>query len=95
VDRLAKGLGIKPSAVVEKYLTIDSDGDYVFTSAPCPFLQTDNYCEVYEHRPKACREYPHTDRRKMQQIFNITLKNIEVCPVVLNVVEQIKKQVNR
>lgn len=74
VDRLAKGLDIKPSPVVERYLTIDSDGDYVFTSAPYPFLQTDNYCEVYETRPKACREYPHTDRRKMHKILNITLK---------------------
>jgi Fe-S-cluster containining protein len=95
IDRMAKGLGIKPSALVEKHLTIDSDGDYVFTSSPCPFLQDDNYCLIYDYRPKACREYPHTDRRRMHQILNITLKNIEVCPVVFNVVEQIKVQINR
>ncbi len=31
--------------------------------SPCPFLGDDNYCSVYEARPKACREYPHTDRK--------------------------------
>lgn len=93
VDRMAKGLGIKPSVLVEQHLTIDSDGDYVFRSSPCPFLMPDNYCQIYEHRPKACREYPHTDRRKMQQILNITLRNIAVCPVVFEVVEKIKKEI--
>ncbi|PKP39226.1 MAG: zinc/iron-chelating domain-containing protein [Bacteroidetes bacterium HGW-Bacteroidetes-15] len=93
VDRMAKGLGIKPSALVEQHLTIDSDGDYVFRSAPCPFLLSDNKCLIYEHRPKACREYPHTDRKRIQQIFNITLKNIALCPIVFGVIERIKKQV--
>jgi uncharacterized protein len=91
VERMAKGLGAKPSAVVDKYLTIDSDGDYVFRTAPCPFLQTNNYCSIYQHRPKACREYPHTDRRRMHQILDLTSKNISVCPVVLGVVERIRK----
>lgn len=91
VDRMAKGLGIKPSALVEEYLTIDSDGDYVYRSSPCPFLLPDNYCSIYEHRPKACREYPHTDRRRMHQILSITQKNISVCPVVFGVVEKIRK----
>lgn len=93
VDRMAKALGIKPSILVEKYLTIDSDGDYVFRSSPCPFLLPDNYCQIYESRPKACREYPHTDRRKIQQILSITLKNTAVCPVVFQVVQQVKKEV--
>jgi hypothetical protein len=88
---MAKGLGIKPSALVEEYLTIDSDGDYVYRSSPCPFLLPDNYCSIYEHRPKACREYPHTDRRRMHQILSITQKNISVCPVVFGVVEKIRK----
>ncbi len=92
VDRMAKSQGIKPSAFVEKYLEVDADGDYVFRSAPCPFLLADNMCLIYEHRPKACREYPHTDRKRMHQILNITLKNTLVCPIVFQVVERIKDE---
>jgi len=92
IDRLAKHLRIKPSAFVEKYLQIDEDKDYVFKSMPCPFLDDDNYCLVYEHRPKACREYPHTDRPKFVQILDLSLKNCETCPIVLKVCENISRK---
>ena len=85
IERLAKHLRIKPSEFVEKYLRIDEDNDYVFKTMPCPFLADDNYCLVYEYRPKACREYPHTNRRKFVQILNLSLKNRETCPVVYKI----------
>src|SRR5437763_649947 len=61
IERLAKVFRMKPSAFIEKYLQIDEENDYVFKQTPCPFLDSENYCIVYENRPKACREYPHTD----------------------------------
>ena len=85
IERIAKGLRIKPSDVVTSYLRIDEDGDYVFRSMPCPFLMPDNYCSVYEHRPKACREYPHTDRKKFEQIYRLTVKNTATCPIAYEV----------
>lgn len=90
LDRLAKHLKIKSSEFLQKYLYMDEDGDFVFKQTPCPFLASDNYCMVYENRPKACREYPHTDRRKMIQILDITQKNCEYCPVVFEIVEELK-----
>ncbi|MBN2395805.1 MAG: YkgJ family cysteine cluster protein, partial [Candidatus Atribacteria bacterium] len=60
-----------------------------FNETPCPFLMPDNYCMVYESRPKACREYPHTDRRRMVQILKLTQKNCEVCPVVYAIVKDL------
>jgi uncharacterized protein len=87
---VARSLRMKPGAFVEKYLRIDEDGDYVLKSSPCPFLAGDNYCSVYADRPKACREYPHTDRKKMVQIMDLTLKNTLVCPAVFEMVERIK-----
>jgi uncharacterized protein len=95
IDRMAKALGIKPSILVDQHLTIDSDGDYVFKGSPCPFLLDDNMCQIYESRPKACREYPHTDRKRMHQILNITLKNVSYCPIVFEVVEKIKVDLKR
>lgn len=92
IDRLAKHFRMKPVQFIAQYLHIDEDKDYVFNLTPCPFLMPDNYCMVYESRPKACREYPHTDRRKMQQILKLTLKNCEICPVVYEITEELIKQ---
>lgn len=91
ITRLAKHMKIKPSELTERYFQLDEDGDYVFKSQPCPFLGDDNYCSVYEARPRACREYPHTDRVKIHQILDITFRNISVCPVVYEIVQDLKK----
>lgn len=89
IERLSNHLKMKPGSFVEKYLFLDTDGIYAFSSTPCPFLGTDNYCSVYEHRPKACREYPHTQHRKMQQMLDLAVKNAEICPAVLHILDQL------
>jgi Fe-S-cluster containining protein len=91
VRRISSVLKIKPSELTEKYLRLDEDDDYVFRNMPCPFLSEDNYCKIYDDRPRACRDYPHTDRRRMQQILDITLINTETCPAVFEIVERLKK----
>ncbi len=91
IERVAKALRLKPGEFIEKYLRVDEDKDYVLLSSPCPFLDHDNYCKVYPDRPKACREYPHTNRKKMVQIMELTQKNTLVCPAVLEMVERMKK----
>jgi uncharacterized protein len=90
-ERLANRLHIKPGNFVEKYLRIDEDKDYVLKSSPCPFLDDSNFCSVYEDRPKACREYPHTNRKKVVQLMELTYKNTFVCPAVLEMVDRLKK----
>ena len=94
VDRLAKHLRMKPSKLIEKYLEKDTDNDYVFRGAPCPFLDHENYCTVYESRPLACREYPHTNRKRFYQVLDLSLKNTEICPAVADIFEQLKKMSN-
>ncbi|WP_044117883.1 YkgJ family cysteine cluster protein [Alkaliflexus imshenetskii] len=92
IDRIAKRLRLRPSQLIEQFLRLDEDGDYVFREAPCPFLLPDNYCLIYEDRPRACREYPHTDRKRFHQILNLTYRNTLVCPAVLQVVDGLKKK---
>ena len=91
INRLSKRLKTNPSQFIANYLHMDNEGDYVLNSSPCVFLQEDNKCEVYEDRPLACREYPHTNRKKMKQILSLTLKNTEVCPAVARIFSKIKK----
>jgi hypothetical protein len=90
IGRAAEALGIRPGVFAEKYLRIDDEGDYVLKSAPCPFLEADNTCRIYEARPKACREYPHTNRKKMVQVLDLAYRNSMVCPAVLEILRRAK-----
>lgn len=93
IERIAKHFKLKPSEFVEYYLRLDEDNDYVLQGVPCAFLGEDNFCSIYEVRPKACREFPHTDRKKFHQISNLTLKNVAICPAAFHIVEEMKKKV--
>ena len=90
IGRIAKHLRIKPSEFTEKYLRIDEDKDYVLQQVPCAFLEEDYRCSIYDVRPKACREFPHTDRIKQYQILDLTQKNVAVCPAVYEIIEKLK-----
>lgn len=91
IDRIAQHFRMRPVQFIEQYLYLDSEGHYVLKSAPCPFLGIDNYCSIYSERPRACREYPHTNRKRMGQILNLTIRNTLVCPAVLEIVERLKR----
>jgi len=65
----------------------------VLQSVPCTFLDAENHCLIYDVRPKACAEFPHTDRKKFQQISNLTIKNVGICPAAYNIVEEMKKRI--
>ncbi len=90
VDRIAKHLKMRPSEFTEKYLRVDEDNFQVLKTAPCPFLGGDNFCHIYEVRPRACREYPHTNRKRMTQILDLTLENTLICPAVEQIVDKLK-----
>ena len=92
IVRISKYLRLKPQAFLDQYLRLDEDQDWVLHDLPCVFLGADNRCSIYEVRPKACREFPHTDRKKFQQITHLTLKNVAVCPAAFNIVEDLRRE---
>ena len=92
ISRISRHLRMKPAAFMQTYLRVDEDGDHVLQGLPCPFLGADNYCDIYEVRPRACREYPHTDRKRFYQISAITMKNVAICPAAYRIVEDMKKR---
>lgn len=92
IQRISKHLRMKPQQFIDRYLQVDEDEDFVLQTLPCSFLDAENYCLIYDVRPKACREYPHTDRKKFHQISHLTLKNTAICPAAFQVVEEIKKR---
>jgi len=92
ISRISKHLKMKEQKFIEEYLRVDEENDHVLQSVPCAFLGSDNYCSIYEVRPKACREFPHTNRKKFHQISELTLKNVAICPAAYNIVEEMKKR---
>ncbi|MFV0237561.1 MAG: YkgJ family cysteine cluster protein [Flavobacteriales bacterium] len=93
IERIARFLRLKPQEFIAQYLRIDEDQDYVFQSMPCPFLGTDHNCAIYEVRPRACKEFPHTDRKNFYQINSLTLENVKICPAVYEILEEIQKRI--
>jgi Fe-S-cluster containining protein len=89
ISRIAKKLKVSIKDFISANLRIDEDNDYVLKSSPCLFLNEDNTCQIYEDRPLACREYPHTDRKNMYQILNLTVQNSLICPAVSRIVQKI------
>lgn len=95
IDRISKHLRLKPAEFEARFLLTDEDNDKVLQNLPCYFLNEDHTCSIYEVRPKACREYPHTDRKKIYQINNLMLKNTVICPAAMLWVENMTEKLQK
>lgn len=91
IDRISKYLKMKPTDFETRFLHQDEDNDVVLQQLPCAFLNADNSCNIYDVRPRACREFPHTDRKKFYQINHLTEKNVAICPATYEIVERMKQ----
>ena len=94
IKRISKHLNMKERNFIEQYLERDQDDFMVLKTVPCSFFDaTDNSCFIYNVRPKACSEYPHTNRKKFIQITDLTLANTKVCPATHSIIENLKKRI--
>lgn len=93
IKRISKALQLEESVLIEKYLRIDEDGDYVTHSVPCPFLGNDNRCSIYEDRPSDCKRFPYTDEDIILKRPRLTLKNSTFCPIVVSVMEGLLEKI--
>jgi len=89
IERLSSYFKLRPAQFIEKYLFLDTDGIWALKSSPCPFLGSDNYCSVYHDRPKACREFPHTNHRKMHTHLHLIPQNVKICPAVIEIAKKL------
>lgn len=91
VKRISKKMKCSTKEFENNYLKRDEDGDLVLKTAPCTFLNDDNSCSIYDMRPQACRDYPHTDRKKVVQVMELTEKNMLICPAVSKILFEVRK----
>lgn len=89
IDKIARSKGMKAGSFIDQYLKVDEEYDYIFKSMPCAFIGEDHYCSIYDDRPKACREYPHTDRVNQLGILALTQRNAMICPAVAYIFKEL------
>lgn len=89
IKRISRHLRLRESELIEQYLRLDEDGDYVVNSKPCPFLGEDNFCSIYDNRPSDCHRFPYTDEDVFFKRKQITIKNSSFCPAVFFVLEKL------
>lgn len=89
IKRISKYLRLKESVFIDTYLQLDTEGDYVVKTKPCPFLGSGNYCTVYDVRPSDCQRFPYTDEDVLLKRPQLTLKNSSFCPISFLVMEKL------
>jgi len=92
--RIAKHLGIPPKTFIKRYLLEDTNGELMIQKVPCTFLLEDNTCEIYEVRPQACREYPHTNQSGFKRRAKMNANNTIVCPATHEIIQRLKSLEN-
>lgn len=89
VKKLAQLKQLEIETFKQTFIAFDGDAHYLKTK-PCLFLN-DCACSIYSERPKACQEYPHLLQKDMK--YRKTFwENYSICPIVFNVIEELKRQ---
>jgi Fe-S-cluster containining protein len=92
-DSLAAKLKMSLQDVKEKYIEESEQGQLIMNTIPCHFL-TGTSCSIYENRFNECKEFPHLHKPNFTGRLFGTLMYYEMCPIIFNVVEQLKEAVS-
>jgi Fe-S-cluster containining protein len=91
VGPLAEHLEQPESTVLEMYVEESLAGNLFINAIPCHFLK-EKKCSIYEHRFSECREFPHLHKTGFKERLLGTLLHYGRCPIIYNVVEQVKME---
>ena len=89
IKRISRHLKMKEGQFIDSYLRLDEEGDYVLQTKPCPFLEEDNSCRIYDVRPSDCSRFPYTDEDVFFKRPRLTLTNSGFCPIVYVVLQRL------
>ena len=94
IKRISAHLNLTPSALKQKYLYKDNEGDWLNISKPCQFLDLKtNMCGIYEVRPADCAGFPHLTKKKAKLYLPTHSQNVAYCPATYKMVEKMMEQV--
>jgi Fe-S-cluster containining protein len=89
--RIADTLNMSTEAFEEQYVESGSSGTQIINAVPCHFL-CDSKCRVYEQRYADCRAFPNLDQPRFKTRLFATLMHYGMCPIIFNVIEELKQQ---
>ena len=90
---LAEHFDVSIDSIKEKFIETSEQGKMVINTIPCHFLGGTK-CTIYEKRFTECREFPHLHKDKFTTRLFGTLMYYAMCPIIFNVVENLKKRLN-
>lgn len=94
ITRLAALDNITPEEFDKKHLEDDKFAGTKFLKAiPCRYLEG-KICSVYDLRPHECRSYPHLHKKGFVYRTLSVISNYGICPIVFNVMENLKIELN-
>lgn len=88
-EALANRLQLSLAALKEKYIENSNEGQMIINTIPCHFL-SGNSCTIYKDRFTDCQEFPHLHKPHFTSRLFSVMMYYELCPIVFNVVEQLK-----
>ncbi len=91
-DALSAHLNQSRKEFDDQYLEKGSNGMMIMNRMPCHFL-ADNKCTVYEYRFEGCKEFPALHLPNFKRRLFTTFMHYDRCPIIFNVVEQIKDRI--
>jgi uncharacterized protein len=89
ISKAANFLSISKKKFERQYLILDM-GEYTTITTPCPFLQPDNKCKIYEVRPHACSSFPHTQRKNFISRRKSHENNFVICPITYHLIKKLE-----
>lgn len=94
ISRLAALDNITPEEYSLNHLEDDNFARTKFLKAiPCRYLD-EKICSIYDLRPNECRSYPHLHKRGFVYRTLSVISNYGICPIVFNVMENLKVELN-
>ncbi|MCK5101866.1 MAG: YkgJ family cysteine cluster protein, partial [Cyclobacteriaceae bacterium] len=96
IDRLTKELKIDKEEFINQSTNHGKYGEkdkFYLNEKPCQFLK-DKKCTIYALRPEECNSYPYLHKDDfISRLFGV-IENYEICPIVYNVYELLKRRLN-
>lgn len=92
-DKLSGHLQLTRNNFDEQYVEKGSNGMMIMNKMPCHFLNN-NKCTIYENRFSGCREFPAMHLPDFKERLFTTFMHYDRCPIIFNVIEQLKSQLN-
>ena len=88
--QVAEAIGITTEQFRSEYTSKHRDGFWYLKKQPCAFQDArTRLCTIYDQRPSRCHGFPYMDENILDDMAG-TLDKVPYCPIVFNVIEELK-----